>query len=89
MFCVADEGGCVENVFVHHKVYGTISAPMGIDSRSKAREFMRKIESGKSALLKNVTSGYHYHTVSAESEEVLDVIENKLRALGFLVEKNV
>lgn len=89
LFCVADEGGCVENVFVHHKVYGTISAPMGIDSRSKAREFMRKIESGKSALLKNVTSGYHYHTVSAESEEVLDVIENKLRTLGFLVEKNV
>ena len=87
LFAVADEGGCVENVFVHHKVYGTLTAYMGIDSRLKARKFMEKIKSGKSALLKNVTSGYHYHTVSAESEEVLDAIEGKLRALGFLVER--
>ena len=87
LFAVADEGGCVENVFVHHKVYGTLTAYMGIDSRFKARKFMEKIKSGKSALLKNVTSGYHYHTVSAESEEVLDAIEGKLRALGFLVER--
>ena len=88
LFAVVDEGGCVENVFVHHKVYGTLTAPMGIDSRLKTREFIQKIASGKSALLKNVTSGYHYHTVSAESEEVLDGIEAKLRALVFLVEKN-
>ena len=88
LFAVVDEGGCVENVFVHHKVYGTLSADMGIDSRLKARRFMQKIHSGKSALLKNVTSGYHYHTVRAESEEVLDIIEEKLRSLGFLVEKN-
>ncbi len=88
LFAVVDEGGCVENVFVHHKVYGTLTALMGIDSRLKTREFIQKIASGKSALLKNVTSGYHYHTVSAESEEVLDGIEAKLRALGFLVEKN-
>lgn len=88
LFCVVDEGGCVEDVFVHHKVYGTLRADMGIDSRLKARAFIQKIACGKSTLLKNVTSGYHYHTVSAESEEVLDVIERKLRAFGFLVEKS-
>ena len=60
---------------------------MGIDSRLKARRLMEKIESGRSALLKNVTSDYHYHTVSAESEAVLDLIEEKLRDLGFLVPK--
>ena len=87
LFAVADEGGCVEDVFVHHKVYGTLRAPMGIDSRLKARRFMEKIESGRSALLKNVTSDYHYHTVSAESEAVLDLVEEKLRDLGFLVPK--
>ena len=87
LFAVVDEGGCVENVFVHHKVYGTLSAEMGIDSRVKALAFIEKIASGKSTLLKNVTSGYHYHTVGAESEEVLDAIERKLGALGFLVER--
>ncbi len=82
---VVDEGGCVENVFVHHKLYGTITAFMGIDSRSKVEAFMAGIASGKSVFLKNITSDYHYHTVTAESEAVLDRIGERLARRGFLV----
>ena len=82
---IVDAGGRVEDVYVWHKVYGKISAPMGIDSRRKAEEFVKKIESGVSAPLKNITGGYHYHTVSAESEAVLDGIAAELRAHGFFV----
>ena len=39
---------------------------------------------GKSSLLKNVTSGYHYHTIDAESEEILDAIQEELQQKGFL-----
>ena len=39
---------------------------------------------GKSSLLKNVTSGYHYHTVRADSEEILDLIGQRLKEQGFL-----
>ena len=85
LFMIADEGGCVENVFVHHKVYGTISAYMGIDSRSKAEAFMQQIAEGRSSFLKNITSDYHYHTVRAESERILDAIEKRLGERGFLV----
>lgn len=85
---ITDRGGCVENVFVHHKVYGTITAPMGIDSRSKADAFMADIARGKSDFLKNITSDYHYHTVTAESEEVLDGIEAELARRGFLIPRN-
>ncbi len=88
LFCIADEGGRVEDVSVRHTVYGTLSARMDIGSRSQAHAFLQRIEGGGSALLKNVTSGIHFHTVSAESEKVLDEIEGKLRALGFLVEKS-
>ena len=49
-------------------------------------EFMNDIKSGKSSPLKNITSNYHYHTVSADSEETLDLIENELRQMGFLIE---
>ena len=49
-------------------------------------EFIGDIKSGKSSPLKNITSNYHYHTVSAESEEILDEIEEMLRAKGFLIE---
>ena len=45
---------------------------------------MEQIATGKSGLLKNVTAGYHYHTVLADSEAILDLIEDKLREKGFL-----
>ena len=31
-----------------------------------------------------MTSGYHYHTVLADSEETLDLIEKSLKEHGFL-----
>ena len=83
---IVDLGGQVKNVMVNHKVYGHIEAELGITSRRKVKEFLADIESGKSTPLKNITSDYHYHTVTADSEETLDLIEDELRKLGFLVE---
>lgn len=83
---IVDLGGQVKNVMVNHKVYGHIEAELGIISRRKVKEFLADIESGKSTPLKNITSDYHYHTVTADSEETLGMIEEELRKLGFLVE---
>ena len=83
---IVDLGGQVKNVMVNHKVYGHIEAELGITSRRKVKEFLEDIESGKSTPLKNITSDYHYHTVTADSEETLGLIEGELRKLGFLVE---
>lgn len=86
LYAIVDLGGCVENVMVNHKVYGHIEANLNISSRRKVYEFMNDIKSGKSSPLKNITSNYHYHTVSADSEETLDLIENELRQMSFLIE---
>ena len=86
LYAIVDLGGCIENVMVNHKVYGHIEANLNISSRRKVYEFMNDIKSGKSSPLKNITSNYHYHTVSADSEETLDLIENELRQMGFLIE---
>lgn len=83
---IIDLGGQVKNVMVNHKVYGHIEAELGITSRRKVKEFLADIKSGKSTPLKNITSDYHYHTVTADSEETLGMIEEELRKLGFLVE---
>lgn len=83
---IVDLGGQVKNVMVNHKVYGHIEAELGITSRRKVKEFLEDIESGKSTPLKNITSDYHYHTVTADSEETIGMIEEELRKLGFLVE---
>lgn len=81
---IVDAGGTVEDVFVYHRVYGIVRAPMGIKSRLHVENFLEDISSGKSSLLKNVTSGYHYHTVSADSEEALEIVKNLLSKNGFL-----
>lgn len=81
---IVDLGGTVEDVFVYHKAYNKVSAHMGIKSRQDVKNFLENIRSGKSSLLKNVTSGYHYHTVTADKTETLAIIEEKLWENGFL-----
>ena len=72
---------------VNHRVYGRMEAELNISSRRKAADFIRDLKSGKSSPLKNITSGYHYHTVEADSEETLDMIGEMLEEKGFLVEE--
>lgn len=81
---IVDLGGTVEDVFVYHKVYGVLRAEMNIKSRMDIRNYMEEIRSGKSSLLKNVTSGYHYHTTRAERVEILDMIQEELQKKGLL-----
>ena len=81
---IVDLGGTGEDVFVYHKVYGVLRAEMNIKSRMDIRNYMEEIRSGKSSLLKNVTSGYHYHTVRAERVEILDMIQEELQKKGLL-----
>ena len=57
---------------------------MSIKSRLDIDEFMKNLKTGKSTLLMNVTSGYHFHTVEASSEQILDIIGSKLEEKHFL-----
>lgn len=81
---IVDLGGYIKDVFVYHKAYGVLKADMDIKSRLDIEKFTEKIDSGKSNLLMNVTSGYHYHTVFADSVQLLDIIQEKLDQKGFL-----
>jgi len=83
---IVDYGGKIEDEFVYHKVYNVIRVQMGLKSRLEVQEYMKKLNSGKSKSLKDVTSNYHYHTVTAESEEILDRIQEELQKRGFLAE---
>lgn len=83
---IVDLGGTVVNVSINHRVYGHIEAELDVSSRKKAAEFIDDIKSGKSSPLKNITSDYHYHLITAESEEILDLIEKSLKEKGYLVE---
>ncbi len=84
---VVDLGGCVEDVSVNHRTYGRIAASLGLSSRRDVDRFMDELDSGASSLLMGVTSGYHFHRISAEREEVLDEIERALSEKGFCAER--
>lgn len=81
---IVDIGGTVVDVFVWHRVYGKIEARLNISSRRNVRQCIEGLNSGKSTPLKNITSGYHYHTVRADSEETLDLIERALEEKNYL-----
>lgn len=83
---IVDLGGCVVDVMVNHRAYGKISATLNVKSRRDVQVFMEQIRTGKSIPLLNVTSGYHFHHISAASEEILDEIEAVLRKKGFLTD---
>lgn len=82
---IIDAGGIIVNVFVRHKVYGRIEADLNISSPADVVRFIDEIKSGKSTELMHITSGYHYHTVRADSAELLNQIEDVLRKKGYLL----
>ncbi len=81
---IVDLGGTVVDVFVWHKVYGKMAAPLNIFSPLHVKQFIEGIRTGKSSELMNITGGYHYHTIRAESEDVLDKINEVLSRKGYI-----
>ncbi|MBQ3047119.1 MAG: transcription repressor NadR [Clostridia bacterium] len=84
--CIVDFGGTVVDVFVWHKIYGKISATLNICSRLQVKQFLEGVRTGKSTELMNVTGGYHYHTIRASDEEILDKIGAALLEKNYIVD---
>lgn len=79
LYCVVDLGGKMLDVVVEHEIYGQIMVDLIISNRRDADEFVNKVEHYKTRPLNALTDGVHYHTIEADSEEILDEIENALK----------
>ena len=82
---IVTHGGVVEDVFVWHKVYGKVEAKLNIFSPMHIKQFIEGVRSGKSTELMDITGGYHYHTIRADSEEILDKIEKIFKEKDYIV----
>jgi hypothetical protein len=82
---LVDLGGTVVDVSVRHNVYGKMEAQLNIFSRHQVKQFIEGVRMGKSTELMNITGGYHYHTVRADSEDVLDKIEKALKDKNYII----
>lgn len=83
---IVDAGAEAKDVFVSHKAYGIIKVDLKVRSRRDVKRLLEDIEAGISRPLNKLTGGYHYHTIVAENEEILDEVEHQLRKNKFIVE---
>ncbi len=82
---ILELGGKILDVAVEHEIYGQIRVDLLIETESDAAEFYGKILVCRDNPLNVLTDGCHFHTVSAPSEKLLDLIEADLRSKGLLI----
>ena len=81
---VIELGGRILDVAVEHELYGHIRADLLIENARDAAEFTERLGQCRDNPLKVLTDDCHYHTVSAPSGKLLDLIEAELQRRGFL-----
>ena len=72
------------DVIVQHSVYGTIKADLNVSSRQEVQTFLKEMAGKRTKPLTDLTGGIHGHTITAKSEEILDLVERQLEEHGFL-----
>ena len=82
---VIELGGKILDVAVEHEIYGQIRVDLFIETAADAADFCEKLEKCRDNPLNVLTDNCHYHTVSAPSEKLLDLIENELRSKNILL----
>ena len=84
LMTVLELGGRILDVAVEHELYGPIRADLLIENAQDAADFAARLESCPDNPLKVLTDDRHFHTVTAPSEKLLDLIESELHTRGFL-----
>lgn len=85
LYTFVDFGGKVLDVVVEHEIYGQIMVDLIINSRADADAFVKKVNENKTKPLTDLTDGVHFHTVEADSDAILDKIEEELNKKGYLI----
>lgn len=83
---IVDQGAIVVDVIIDHPIYGEIHGNLNISSRRDVNTFLQRVKEQKGIPLLEMSNGYHYHTVTADQEEVLDEVAEQLKNAGYLVE---
>ena len=78
-------GGRVIDVMVEHPVYGEIKGMLMLSSIYDVDVFIKKLEKSAGQPLLVLTGGTHLHTIEADSDDKLDMIEDELKKKGYLL----
>jgi transcriptional regulator of NAD metabolism len=86
---IVSMGGRIIDVVVEHPVYGEIKGMLMLSSIYDADEFVRRLKDSVGKPLLVLTKGVHLHTIEADTEAKLDMIEKKLREKGYLLNAEI
>lgn len=86
LLTIIDQGGRVKDVTVKHPAYGEIKAELSLRTRQDVYDFIDKVKKKEMIPLNKLTNEFHYHTVEADTEEILDKIGHELRFKNYLLE---
>lgn len=87
MNTIVDLGGTILDVSVYHDVYGYLRAPLYAASRRQVQEFLVSMTERKVHPLKRLTADVHCHTIEAENNTILQMIEEALKNKGYLIQR--
>ncbi|MPM61691.1 putative transcription repressor NiaR [bioreactor metagenome] len=82
---MVENGGRVRDVIIEHPVYGEITGTLMISTLQAVEELVERLGRKESGMLTTITGGVHMHTVEADSQKTLELIEEKLRQAGILL----
>lgn len=85
LMLIVNGGGLVRDVIIEHPVYGEITGSLMLSTPAGVEALLERLDRPESAPLSTVTGGVHMHTVEADSESILDQIEERLSQAGILV----
>ena len=72
---VVKYGGIIEDVIVEHPLYGEIKGILKIKNINDLNKFTGYFEKVEAKPLSALTNGIHLHTISADSEENMNLIK--------------
>ncbi len=85
LYAIVEAGGFVKDVFIIHDIYGKIQVNLFLATREDVDEFVAGLKEKKTSPLMKLTDKYHYHTVEAPSDTILNQVEKNLQEKGYLI----
>lgn len=83
---IVENGAMIDDVSVEHPVYGSIRAKLMIESYEDVQNFVEDMTKYSGTMLAKLTDGIHLHTLSADTEKILENAIADLERKGYLAE---
>ena len=85
LYTIVDFGGIVIDVTIEHSIYGEISGLLNLSSRYEVDMFVKSVSGESDKPLSTISGGIHLHKIGCKSEEIFNLIKEKLKEQGILL----